>query len=113
MACDFTGYIGVNNGKNRPDHCRGKSFRLCLFNANNRYMGVIMTLNEQKAFVAAFDNSFCNLPKEIVAAFVYDYKNKNSLEQYNIYPTSCILDALILWNYAIQYQLKQMQGVTA
>ena len=34
--------IGVNNGKNRPDHSRGKPFRLCLLDVNNRYMGLIM-----------------------------------------------------------------------
>jgi hypothetical protein len=72
-----------------------------------------MNLNEQKAFVDAFDNSFCNLDKKIVSQFVYDYVNKHSLEHFNMYPTSSIIDALILWNYATQYQLKQLQGVTA
>ena len=70
-----------------------------------------MNLYEQKAFVDAFDNSFCNLDKKIVSQFVYDYVNKHSLEHFNMYPTSSIIDALILWNYAIQYQLKQLQGV--
>jgi hypothetical protein len=70
-----------------------------------------MNLNEQKAFVDAFDNSFCNLDKRIVTQFVYDYVNKHSLEHFNMYPTSSIIDALILWNYATQHQLKQLQGV--
>ena len=72
-----------------------------------------MTLSEQKAFVAAYDNALCYMPREKVAQFVYDYVNKNSLEHFNIYPTSSIIDALLIWNYAIQYQLKQMQGVAA
>ena len=71
-----------------------------------------MNLNEQKAFVDAFDNSFCNLDKKIVSQFVYDYVNKHSLEHFNMYPTSSIIDALILWNYATQYQLKQLQRDT-
>ena len=71
-------------------------------------MGVIMKLSEQKAFVNAFDNSFCNLDKEIVAEFVYDYVNKNSLDHFNIYPTSSILDALIIWNCATKYQLQKL-----
>ena len=71
-----------------------------------------MNSNEQKAFVDAFDNSFCNLDKKIVAEFVYDYVNKHSLEHFNMHPTSSIIDALILWNYATQYQLKQLQGAT-
>jgi hypothetical protein len=29
-----------------------------------------------------------------------------------MHPTSSIIDALILWNYATQYQLKQLQGAT-
>jgi hypothetical protein len=68
-----------------------------------------MNLKEQQAFVDAFDNSFSNLDKRIVAEFVYDYVNKHSLEHFNMYPTSSIIDALILWNYATKYQLKQLQ----
>jgi len=71
-----------------------------------------MNSNEQKAFVDAFDNSFGNLDKKIVTQFVYDYVNKHSLEHFNMHPTSSIIDALILWNYATQYQLKQLQGAT-
>jgi hypothetical protein len=70
-----------------------------------------MNLYEQKAFVDAFDNSFCNLDKKIVSQFVYEYVNKHSLDHWNIYPTSSIIDALLIWNYATQYQLKQLQGV--
>lgn len=76
-------------------------------------MGVIMKLSEQAAFVEAYDNSLCYIPKDKVAEFVYDYVNKHSLEHWNIYPTSSIVDALLLWNYATQYQLKQMQEATA
>jgi len=75
-------------------------------------VGVIMNLKEQQAFVDAFDNSFCNPDKRIVAEFVYDYVNKHSLEHFNVHPTSSIIDALILWNYATKYQLKQLQGDT-
>ena len=74
-------------------------------------MGVKMNLNEQKAFVEAYNNTLCYMPKDKVAEFVYDYVNKNSLEHFNIYPTSSIIDALLIWNYATQYQLKQLQGV--
>jgi hypothetical protein len=72
-----------------------------------------MKLSEQKVFVDAFDNSFCNLSRDIVAEFVYDYVNKNNLDHYNIYPTSSIIDALILWNYATKYQLQQLQRESA
>ena len=53
------------------------------------------------------------MPKDKVAEFVYDYVNKNSLDHWNIYPTSSIIDALLIWNYATKYQLKQLQGVAA
>jgi hypothetical protein len=76
-------------------------------------MGVKMNLNEQKAFVEAYNNALCYMPKDKVAEFVYDYVNKNSLEHFNIYPTSSIIDALLIWNYATKYQLKQLQGNTA
>jgi len=36
------GLIGVNDGKNRPDCGYRKLNRLCLFDVNNWYMGVIM-----------------------------------------------------------------------
>ena len=75
-------------------------------------MGVKMNLNEQKAFVEAYNNALCYMPKDKVAEFVYDYVNKNSLEHFNIYPTSSIIDALLIWNYATQYQLKKLQGTT-
>ena len=72
-----------------------------------------MKMPEQAAFVEAYNNALCYMPKDKVSEFVYDYVNKNSLEHWNIYPTSSIIDALLIWNYAIQYQLKQMQKVTA
>jgi hypothetical protein len=71
-----------------------------------------MKLSEQKAFVEAYDNSLCYMPKNKVAEFVYDYVNKHSLEHWNIYSTSSIIDALLIWNCATKYQLQKL-GVIA
>lgn len=75
-----------------------------------------MNANEQKAFVEAYDNTICNIPRDKVADFVRLYENKEYnylIENYPSYEYSSIVDALGTWHYACAWQLKQLQGVTA
>jgi hypothetical protein len=72
-----------------------------------------MTLDEQKAFVQAYDNTFCNISKDKVAEIVYFYINKKDISHFANYELTSVIDALGTWHYACAWQLKQLQGVTA
>jgi len=72
-----------------------------------------MKLSEQEAFVEAYDNTICNIPKEKVAEIVYCYINKLSLSEFPNYELTSVIDALGTWHYACAWQLKQIKEVIA
>ena len=72
-----------------------------------------MKLSEQEAFVEAYDNTICNIPKEKVAEIVYCYINKLSLSHFPTYELTSVIDALGTWHYACAWQLKQIKEVIA
>ena len=72
-----------------------------------------MTLDEQKAFVKAYDNTFCNISKARVAEIVYCHINKKDLSEFPTYELTSVIDALGTWHYACAWQLKQLQKVMA
>ena len=55
-----------------------------------------MTLDEQKAFVEAYDNTFCNISKAKVAKIVSCYINKLDLSDFPTYELTSVIDALAL-----------------
>ena len=72
-----------------------------------------MTLDEQKAFVEAYDNTFCNISKAKVAEIVYCHINKLNLSEFPSYELTSVIDALGTWHYACAWQLKQIKEVIA
>jgi len=72
-----------------------------------------MTLNEQKAFVEAYDNTFCNISKDRVAEIVYCHINKLDLSEFSRDELISVVDALGTWHYAYAWQIKQFQKVMA
>ena len=72
-----------------------------------------MTLNEQKAFVEAYDNTFCDISKARVAKIVSCHINKLDLSEFVHYELTSVIDALGTWHYACAYQIKQFQKVIA
>lgn len=70
-----------------------------------------MNLKEQKAFVEAYDNTFCNISKAKVAEIVYCYINKKNLSHFANYELTSVIDALGTWHYACAWQLKQIKEV--
>lgn len=70
-----------------------------------------MTLDEQKAFVQAYDETFCNISKDKVAEIVYCYINKKDISHFANYELTSVIDALGTWHYACSWQLKQLQKV--
>jgi len=70
-----------------------------------------MKLSEQEAFVEAYDNTICNIPKEKVAEIVYCYINKLSLSHFPTYELTSVIDALGTWHFACAWQLKQIKEV--
>ncbi len=71
-----------------------------------------MKLDEQKAFVEAYDQTFCNIPKALVAEIVYCYINKKDLSTFSRQQLISVIDALGTWHFACAWQLKQLQKVT-
>jgi hypothetical protein len=76
-------------------------------------MGISMTLDEQKAFVEAYDNTFCNISKDRVAKIVNSHINKLDLSEFSRQELISVVDALGTWHYACAWQLKQFQKVIA
>jgi hypothetical protein len=76
-------------------------------------MGISMTLDEQKAFVEAYDNTFCNISKDRVAKIVNSHINKLDLSEFSRDELISVIDALGTWHYACAYQIKQFQKVMA
>ena len=72
-----------------------------------------MTLDEQKAFVEAYDNTFCDISKVRVAEIVYCHINKLDLSEFPVYELNSVIDALGTWHYACAYQIRQFQKVIA
>jgi len=72
-----------------------------------------MTLDEQKAFVEAYDNTFCNISKDRVAEIVYCHINKLDLSEFSRDELISVVDALGTWHYACAWQLKQFSKVIA
>ena len=72
-----------------------------------------MTLNEQKAFVEAYDNTFCNISKDRVAKIVNSHINKLDLSEFSRQELISVIDALGTWHYACAYQIRQFQKVIA
>ena len=72
-----------------------------------------MTLDEQKAFVEAYDNTFCNISKDRVAKIVNSHINKLDLSEFSRDELISVIDALGTWHYACAYQIKQFQKVMA
>jgi hypothetical protein len=72
-----------------------------------------MTLDEQKAFVEAYDNTFCNISKDRVAKIVNSHINKLDLSEFSRQELISVVDALGTWHYACAWQLKQFQKVIA
>jgi hypothetical protein len=72
-----------------------------------------MTLNEQKAFVEAYDNTFCNISKDRVAKIVSSHINKLDLSEFSRDELISVIDALGTWHYACAWQIKQFQKVMA
>ena len=57
-----------------------------------------MTLDEQKAFVEAYDNTYCNISKEKVAEIVYCHINKLDLSEFTRQEKILVIDALGTWH---------------
>jgi hypothetical protein len=72
-----------------------------------------MTLDEQKAFVEAYDNTFCDISKVRVAKIVSCYINKLDLSEFSRQELISVVDALGTWHYACAYQIRQFQKVVA
>jgi hypothetical protein len=72
-----------------------------------------MKLDEQKAFVEAYDNTFCNISKDRVAKIVNSHINKLDLNEFSRQELISVIDALGTWHYACAWQLKQFQKVMA
>jgi peroxiredoxin len=72
-----------------------------------------MTLDEQKAFVEAYDNTFCNISKDRVAKIVNSHLNKLDLSEFSRQELISVIDALGTWHYACAWQIKQFQKVIA
>jgi hypothetical protein len=72
-----------------------------------------MTLDEQKAFVEAYDNTFCDISKDRVAKIVNSHINKLDLSEFSRDELISVIDALGTWHYACAYQIKQFQKVVA
>jgi len=72
-----------------------------------------MTLNEQKAFVEAYDNTFCNISKDRVAKIVSSHINKLDLSEFSRDELISVVDALGTWHYACAYQIRQFSKVMA
>jgi len=72
-----------------------------------------MKLDEQKAFVEAYDNTFCNISKDRVAEIVYCHINKLDLSEFTRQEKISVIDALGTWHFACAYQIKQFQKVIA
>ena len=72
-----------------------------------------MTLDEQKAFVEAYDNTFCDISKARVAKIVSCHINKSDLSEFSRDELISVVDALGTWHYACAYQIKQFQKVMA
>jgi len=72
-----------------------------------------MTSDEQKAFVEAYDNTFCNISKDRVAKIVSSHINKLDLSEFSRDELISVIDALGTWHYACAWQIKQFQKVIA
>jgi hypothetical protein len=72
-----------------------------------------MTLDEQKVFVEAYDNTFCNISKDRVAKIVNSHINKLDLSEFSRQELISVIDALGTWHYACAWQIKQFQKVIA
>ena len=70
-----------------------------------------MTLDEQKAFVEAYDSTFCNISKARVAKIVSCHINKLDLSEFPVYELTSVIDALGTWHYACSWQIRQFQKV--
>jgi hypothetical protein len=70
------------------------------------------TLDEQKAFVEAYDNTFCDISKARVAKIVSSHINKLDLSGFSRDELISVVDALGTWHYACAWQIKQFQKVT-
>lgn len=62
-----------------------------------------MTNEEQQAFVKAFSTNVGALDDDTVAAFVRRYNNGEEIEYSSDY--SLIVDALLMWNEGIKWQM--------
>ena len=72
-----------------------------------------MTSDEQKAFVEAYDNTFCNISKDRVAKIVSSHINKLDLSEFSRDELISVVDALGTWHYACAYQIRQFSKVIA
>jgi hypothetical protein len=72
-----------------------------------------MTLDEQKAFVEAYDNTFCDISKVRVAKIVSCHINKLDLSEFSRQELISVIDALGTWHYACAYQIRQFSKVIA
>jgi len=70
-----------------------------------------MKLDEQKAFVEAYDNTFCDISKSRVAKIVSCHINKLDLSEFTRQEKISVIDALGTWHFACAYQIKQFQKV--
>ena len=67
----------------------------------------MMTPLEQQAFVKAYDNTVCAVPRQRVAEFVRCYDAGETLLNFASHEYTSIVDALGLWHQAIQFHLTQ------
>ena len=71
-----------------------------------------MTYEEQAAFVEAFSRNVATVHPTKVASFVESWNNGEDMDYCGDYTD--IMDALLMWNDAIKWQLQQLkEGVTA
>ena len=71
-----------------------------------------MTYEEQAAFVEAFSKNVATVHPTKVASFVESWDNGEDMDYSGDYTD--IMDALLIWNDAIKWQLQQLkEGVTA
>jgi len=66
-----------------------------------------MTPKEQNAFVWAFARNVATVHPTKVASFVEEWANGEDLDYCGDYTD--IMDALLMWNDGIKYQLQQLE----
>jgi hypothetical protein len=66
-----------------------------------------MTDEEQKAFVKAYGRGMAYVSEEDVTDFVLRYNEGEDMSELDSGDFASIMDALVIWNGAIKYQLSK------